>query len=111
MDITFESETVRHLGNLWATVNITQILVGLLIFFILCLFIKKLWLWYCSGARNKIERNSLEFDADIDKWENEINSRVAILDAIKSKEVGIRRELDALHRVKAEKDKTNSSMR
>ena len=110
-NIVFESETFKHIGNLWAGVSVLKVLAWLVVFAIILYVGRAVWKWATAGTASGIELKSKSFAADKLRWEHAIDDRVKMLDALKSNEVAIRDELNKLHEVKSEIDATNDAVR
>lgn len=115
MNLVFESNTIRDIGIFWIQYKILSTILGAALFLVVFWFLRNLVGWFKSSEATYLDwrkkRDNIEFQGDNEKWENAINTRVRMLDAIKQKEMQIRVELDKLAEVKGEKDKTNQQLR
>lgn len=102
---TFESETFRFIGILWAASKFGSLL--------LCLVLAGMgWIvvrWFMSGCVNYLawRKKSADesFKNDAERWEHEIDGRVGKLDTLKKQEMEIREEIDRIFALKGERDK------
>mgnify|MGYP001578517818 CR=1 FL=1 len=101
----FESETVKFIGILWAASKFGSLLLCAVLLLLLWTLIR----WFMSGCANYLswKRKSSEeaFRGDADKWEHEIDDRGHRLDTLKKQEMEIRKEIDRIFALKAERDK------
>lgn len=115
MNFNFESNTIRDLGVFWIQYKILSTVIGAILFLVVFWFLRNLVGWVKGSEKTYLDwrkkRDNIEFQGDNEKWENAIDDRVKMLDAIKAKEMDIRRELDKLSEVKGEKDKTNQMLK
>lgn len=115
MDFNFESNTIRDIGIFWIQYKILSTIIGAFLFLVVFWSLRNLVGWFKGTEKTYLDwrkkRDNIEFQGDNEKWENAINDRVGMLDAIKRKEMQIRVELDKLAEVKGEKDKTNQKLR
>lgn len=109
MDITFESKTILEAVKYFLVYKAFAVVMGFAIFLVVFQFVKWIVRWFISEEKNYFnwfhKRDDSKFHADVNRWEHEIDNRVAKLDEIKRLETAVRNEVDALYRVKAEKDK------